>query len=82
MSSSENTDSIDKSSGTYTSIILYFNNRLVPSRTYCLLLNVIGQDDVTFIKNAMPKKVNQTKVKNTRPYLRDKSAPKPPTSGN
>ncbi|XP_060845144.1 high mobility group protein 20A-like, partial [Rhopalosiphum padi] len=54
MSSSENTDSIDKSS---------------------------GQDDVTFVENAMPKKVNKTKVKKTRPYLRDKSAPKPPTSG-
>ncbi|XP_026819400.1 high mobility group protein 20A-like [Rhopalosiphum maidis] len=54
MSSSENTDSIDKSS---------------------------GQDDVTFVENVMPKKVNKTKVKKTRPYLRDKSAPKPPASG-
>jgi len=84
MIQSENTWTMDKS-GTY-----YFCLSLcisiidwIPLPTYYLFLNVIGQDD-EFIENGLLKKVdkNNVKGKKRKKCLRDKTAPRPPHSGN
>jgi len=48
-------------------------------RTYCLRLNIAGQDK-EINKKGTPK--NYVERKTRRTYLRDKRAPKPPHSGN
>lgn len=55
----------------------------MPLRTYCLHLNVKGQDKEVG-KNGTPTKdkKNYPEKKTRRTYLRDKRAPKPPHNGN
>jgi len=55
----------------------------VPLRTYCLHLNIKGQDKEVG-KNGTPTKdkTNYPEKKTRRTYLRDKRAPKPPHNGN